>query len=205
MDMTLFYKIAGLMVFAYLLGSIPWGLVFTRAFTSVNIMEQGSGNIGATNVKRLAGTHWGLLTLAGDVLKGLIPVLLACSILGAENIHAQWVVILAAFSAFLGHLFPVYLKLKKGGKGVATTFGCFLAISPWACMICLLVFIAMVYFSGRASVGSLSASAVLPLAIWITGEPALFALFAVVFSIMIFWRHKENIKRLVNGSEPEIL
>lgn len=205
MDITLFYEIPGLIVFGYFLGSIPWGLVFTRTFTSVDITAQGSGNIGASNVKRLTGLRWGMLTLIGDVSKGLIPVYLARNLLGMETSFAQISVFLVALAAFLGHLFPVYLKFKKGGKGVATMFGCFMVISFWACLVSFLIYVVMVYFSRRSSVGSLCASAILPFAVWIISGLPLFAAFTAIFSAMIFWRHKANIKRLVNGTEPKIM
>ena len=204
MDPVLFFKIAGLISLAYLLGSIPWGLVLTRSFTSVDITGQGSGNIGATNVKRLAGLHWGILTLIGDVSKGFIPVYLARSLMGIDSGPDQAIVSAVALSAFLGHLYPVYLKFGKGGKGVATALGCFLAISPWACLVSIFIFIAMVYFSGRVSAGSLVASAMLPVIVLTTSHSVFFTVVALIFTVMIFWRHRENIKRLLKGTEPEI-
>jgi acyl phosphate:glycerol-3-phosphate acyltransferase len=146
MELLMVYKIIGLITFAYLLGSIPWGLLLTRCFSSVNILEQGSGNIGATNVRRLAGTHFGLMTLIGDVLKGMVPVIIARNMIGYGGIQSQLLLCIVAMSSFLGHLFPIYLRFKNGGKGVATTFGCFLIISPWACLSSLLTFIGVVSF-----------------------------------------------------------
>jgi acyl phosphate:glycerol-3-phosphate acyltransferase len=204
MELLMVYKIIGLITFAYLLGSIPWGLLLTRCFSSVNILEQGSGNIGATNVRRLAGFHFGLMTLTGDVLKGMIPVIIAWNMIGYGGIQSQLVLCIVAMSSFLGHLFPIYLRFKNGGKGVATAFGCFLIISPWACLSSLLTFIACAFISNRVSLGSLFASAVLPVAVWIeTGLP-LIAACSATFSIMIFFRHQENIKRLLKGTEPVI-
>lgn len=202
MELSLQIKMIGLIIFAFLLGSIPWGLLLTRCFSSVNILEHGSGNIGATNVRRLAGFRLGLLTLAGDVSKGLVPVFFAGKMLGVESIGAQLLLSIVALSSFLGHLFPIYLRFKNGGKGVATAFGCFLVLSPWACLFSLLTFIVMIFFSNRVSVGSLCASAVLPFAVLIdTGLPVL-AGCALIFTIMIFLRHKDNIKRILNGTEP---
>jgi acyl phosphate:glycerol-3-phosphate acyltransferase len=204
MELSMVYKTTGLITFSYLLGSIPWGLLLTRYFSSVNILEQGSGNIGATNVRRLAGTHFGLMTLAGDVLKGLVPVIIARNIMGYDGIQSQLFLCIVAMSSFLGHLFPIYLGFKNGGKGVATTFGCFLIISPWACLASFLVFSGVICVSNRVSPGSLCASAVLPIAVWIeTGLP-LIAVCATTFSIMIFFRHQDNIKRLLRGTEPLI-
>jgi acyl phosphate:glycerol-3-phosphate acyltransferase len=204
MELLMVYKIIGLITFAYLLGSIPWGLLLTRYFSSVNILEQGSGNIGATNVRRLAGTYFGLMTLIGDVLKGMVPVIIARNMIEYNGIQSQLLLCIVAMSSFLGHLFPIYLRFKNGGKGVATTFGCFLIVSPWACLSSLLTFIGGVFVSNRVSLGSLFASAVLPVAVWIeTGLP-LIAVFAATFSIMIIFRHQDNIKRLLKGTEPGI-
>jgi acyl phosphate:glycerol-3-phosphate acyltransferase len=204
MELTLTYKVKGLIIFAYLLGSIPWGLLLTRCFSSVNILNQGSGNIGATNVRRLAGWHFGLMTLVGDVLKGLVPVLLARNLLVAEGMGPQLFIYLVALSSFMGHLFPVYLGFKNGGKGVATAFGCFLVISPWACLASLLTFIVAIWVSNRVSIGSLAASAVLPIAVLAETRLPLSGACTVIFTVMIFLRHKDNIKRILKGTEPVI-
>jgi acyl phosphate:glycerol-3-phosphate acyltransferase len=204
MEFSLVYKITGLIIFAYLLGSIPWGLLLTRCFSSVNILEQGSGNIGATNVRRLVGWRFGLMTLAGDVLKGMVPVWIAHKMLWNGSIESQVILCVVAMSSFSGHLFPVYLKFKNGGKGVATTFGCFIIISPWACLVSLLTFVVGISISNRVSIGSLCASAVLPAAVLIeTGLP-LIVVCAVIFTIMIFLRHQDNIRRILRGTEPVV-
>ena len=108
----------GLLVFAYLLGSVPWGLILTRFFARNDIRSKGSGNIGATNVAREAGALPGLLTLAGDVIKGALPVYLACSTIGPPGGLGDPYLAAVALAAFAGHLFPVYLKFRDGGKGV---------------------------------------------------------------------------------------
>jgi acyl phosphate:glycerol-3-phosphate acyltransferase len=200
MELSLICKITGLTIFAYLLGSIPWGLVLTRCFSSVNILKQGSGNIGATNVRRLAGWHFGLMTLAGDVLKGLVPVFLARNLL--DGAGPELFIYIVALSSFFGHLFPIYLGFKNGGKGVATTFGCFLVISFWACLASLLTFLVAIWISNRVSVGSLAASAVLPIAVLIQTSLPLPAIGTVIFTVMIFLRHKDNINRILKGTEP---
>jgi len=125
-DMNFIYYF-GILVFAYLLGSIPFGLVFTRIFTSADIRQEGSGNIGATNVRRIAGTSIGLATLAGDVLKGVVPVYLATTMSYSSHLVYEIFICLTALCAFSGHLYPVYMKFKNGGKGVAT--GCSAGIS----------------------------------------------------------------------------
>lgn len=194
----------GLPLAAYLLGSIPFGLVLTRLFTSVDIRRQGSGNIGATNVRRLAGTPLGLLTLAGDVLKGAVPVHLAAQVDGLEPTARACFVSTVALAAFAGHLLPLYLRLKGGGKGVATAAGCFLAISPVSVLAALIAFLVIAGWSGRVSAGSLAAAAVLPAAVgWHLRSPVFFAC-ALVMAALIALRHRENIRRLLNGSEPAL-
>ena len=191
-------------IFAYLLGSIPWGLILTRLFTPINIRQVGSGNIGATNVGRMAGPGLGVLTLAGDILKGAFPVWLAVSMTTPNEVWGALYIALVAITAFMGHLYPVYLKFKNGGKGVATAAGCFGVISPVALVILILVFIMLVCWSNRVSLASLAAAAVLPIAIWkATGSGVMLGC-AVITSIFIYFRHVDNIKRLLTGTEPPI-
>jgi glycerol-3-phosphate acyltransferase PlsY len=193
-----------LLIFAYLLGSIPWGLILTRLFTSINIRQVGSGNIGATNVARMTGPRLGALTLAGDLLKGAFPVWLAVSITNQNGVWGDLFIALVALAAFMGHLYPVYMKFKNGGKGVATAAGCFGVISPVAMGILILVFIMFVCFSNRVSLASLAASGVLPVAIWkATGSEIMLGC-AVITTIFIYLRHTDNIKRLLTGTEPAI-
>jgi glycerol-3-phosphate acyltransferase PlsY len=194
----------GLPILAYLLGSVPWGLVLTRMFTTVDIRRQGSGNIGATNVRRLAGTPLGLLTLAGDLFKGAAPVYLAGNVTGLDPIQQAFFVSVAALAAFAGHLFPLYLKLKGGGKGVATAAGCFLVISPMSVLAALIAFLLVLGWSGRVSAGSLSAAAVLPAAVWWRLGSPVYCGCAALMAVLIVLRHRDNIRRLLNGSEPAV-
>jgi len=191
-------------VIGYLFGSIPWGLVLTKKFTSVDIRQEGSGNIGATNVRRVAGTWLGILTLAGDFTKGLIPVYLATQMAGTEFVRYEIYGSTVALSAFLGHLYPVFLGFRSGGKGVATAAGCFFVLSPFSCIVCIVIFILVVFFSRRVSAASLSAAAILPIAILVFTQSAIMTGFAVVTSAFIYFRHKDNIKRLVSGNEPTL-
>ena len=191
-------------IFAYLLGSIPWGLILTRLFTSINIRQVGSGNIGATNVARMAGPRLGVLTLAGDILKGAFPVWLAVSMTTPNEVWGDLFIALVALAAFTGHLYPVYMKFKNGGKGVATAAGCFGVISPVALVILILVFILFVCWSNRVSLASLAAAAILPVAIWkATGSEVMLGC-AVITTLFIYFRHVDNIKRLIAGTEPAI-
>jgi glycerol-3-phosphate acyltransferase PlsY len=196
--------IGGLILLSYLLGSIPWGLVLTRHLSSLDIRRQGSGNIGATNVRRLAGNTLGVLTLVGDAAKGALPVYLASRVTGLDPSRVELLAAAVAMAAFLGHLFPLYLKFKDGGKGVATAAGCFLVLAPLALALALVVFLAAVWLSRRASVGSLAAAASLPPAVWWTGGSAVHAACALLIAGLIFWRHGGNIRRLLTGDEPRL-
>lgn len=195
---------SGLLICAYLLGSIPWGLIFARLFARDDVRLKGSGNIGATNVTRQAGLVAGLLTLAGDILKGAIPVYLALVVFGPANgLVADIHVSAVALAAFLGHLYPLYLKFRDGGKGVATAAGCFMVVSPATALVALGVFMVMFLAARRVSVGSLAAAAALPVAMWITADSVVKIAAAAIFALFIFIRHRDNLKRLASGKEPE--
>ena len=197
-------KIMLLLLAGYLSGSIPFGLILTRTFTSIDIRTQGSGNIRATNVRRTAGNLLGALTLTGDVAKGALPVALGLYLLPEALPGREVYLALVALAAFSGHLYPVYFGFKNGGKGVATATGCFLVLAPLATLVALLVFVLGVCWYNRVSVSSLLAAAVLPLAVWkATGVPVTTAC-AGVIAIMIVYRHRANLKRLFRGEEPEI-
>lgn len=202
--MTAYLVIFAIPIFAYLIGSIPWGLILTKLFTSHDIRKEGSGNIGATNVRRIAGTKLGMLTLLGDVVKGGLPVYLSLQIAETTGMWGQMYVALVALAVFCGHLYPLYTGLKGGGKGVATAWGCFMIISPSASAVAVLVFIMMICLSNRVSIGSLSAAAVLPVAIWKATYSAVFVAGAGVITVLVFFRHAQNIGRIVRGTEPVI-
>lgn len=204
MDFSETVLFGGLVLLAYLLGSIPFGLILVRAFAGIDIRRQGSGNIGATNVRRLAGTPLGLLTLAGDVLKGAGPVYLAHRAGGFDPFPNAVLVSAVALAAFAGHLFPFFLKLKGGGKGVATAAGCFAVISPAAVGLALGIFILVVWLSRKVSAGSLAAALTLPPAVWWTSVSPPYTLCALLMAAAIFLRHMDNIRRLLSGREPDI-
>ena len=192
---------SGLLLLAYLLGSIPWGLVLTRLFAIADIRRHGSGNIGATNVARVAGPVLGLATLVGDFLKGWAPVALA-SYLDLPPAGAELYAAALALLAVLGHLFPVYTRLRGGGKGVATAAGGFAALAPLAVLIALVVFVLVLALTRRVSAGSLAAAAALPPAVLSTTGSAVFCAGAVIAATLIFIRHAGNIRRLLAGTEP---
>lgn len=198
-------KYGGLSLIAYLLGSIPFGLVLTTLFSRQDIRRQGSGNIGATNVLRVAGAKLGLLTLFLDVFKGALPVFMA--VLLMENPDHAWGQIylsLIAISACLGHLFPLYSGLQGGGKGVATAWGCFLIISFASALVTLLVFILMACVTNRVSMASLSATMVLPMLVWYNTHSVVLTLCAVLIGGLVILRHRDNIIRLIQGTESTL-
>jgi glycerol-3-phosphate acyltransferase PlsY len=193
-------KTVVLLPFAYLLGSIPWGVILTRSFGDVDVRAVGSKNIGAYNVFRVAGKRLGLMTLGGDLLKGAVPVLVGISWLGVSDWKGEVLVGLIALSAFAGHLFPVFLDFK-GGKGVATAAGCFLVISPFAFLICVLVYVLALCCWGYSSAGSLTAAAILPGAVWLTTHSLPITACALIMTLLIYFRHIDNIRRLLEGTE----
>lgn len=171
-----------------------------RIFSNVDVRSAGSKNIGAYNVFRVAGQVPGAITLGADLLKGAIPVLVGISWLGVSDWKGEVLVCLVALSAFAGHLFPVFLGFK-GGKGVATAAGCFLVISPFVFLVCVLVYILVLCCWGYSSAGSLSAAAILPGAIWLATHSAVITGCAFIVALLIFVRHADNIKRLLKGTE----
>jgi glycerol-3-phosphate acyltransferase PlsY len=197
-------KVLLVLVLAYMLGSIPWGLVLTRLFSGVDIRKVGSGNIGATNVRRAAGTRLALLAFIADFLKGAVPVWMASRLLDSPGLGREVLMSMVALAAFMGHLYPLYLRGKEGGKGVATAAGCFLVISPWGLGVSVLTFVLFVCLCNRVSAGSLAASAVLPLAVWYASGVWVWTACALIIAVWIFIRHRDNIVRLITGKEPVI-
>lgn len=182
---------------AYLLGSIPTGLLLGKLY-GIDVRKEGSGNIGATNLYRTVGRKVGIMTLIGDCLKGMLPVLLAWKLGMGEPMQA-WI----GLAAFCGHVFSVFL-LFKGGKGVATALGVFLAMAPLAVLGALLVFVALVAIWRYVSLGSVMAAAVMPLIIWLSphNSPELLIATALIAAIVII-KHHTNIRRLISGTESK--
>lgn len=179
---------------AYLLGSIPTGLLLGKAF-GIDIRTSGSGNIGATNVYRTLGKKVGIMTLVGDCLKGLIPVV-AMKLMGASD---GWVA-LTGLAAFLGHVYTVFLGFK-GGKGVATALGVFLAISPVSVLCSLVLFLLVVWKWRYVSLASISAAAVIPVIVTLVEHKAFYTVMAIIISSIVIQKHKDNIERLKAGTE----
>jgi acyl phosphate:glycerol-3-phosphate acyltransferase len=187
-----------LIAVGYGLGSIPTGLLIARWQKGVDIRQHGSGNIGMTNVLRAVGKGPAVLTLVGDLAKGLIPVLLARAWL-----TSPWAIGLVALAAVVGHLYPLFAGFH-GGKGVATTLGVFIPLLPGPLLIGFVVWAACVAFRRQVSLGSLVAAASLPMAALLWRAPAAYILYALLAAALIWYRHRENIERLLAGTEPTI-
>ncbi len=184
-----------LVPFAYLLGSISSAVLVCRLMGLPDPRQEGSGNPGATNVMRIGGKKAAALTLAGDMLKGLVPVLIA-----------KWsgvpvlLLVIVGLAAFLGHLFPVFFAFQ-GGKGVATAFGVFLGFS-WLLGLTVFATWLMVYkIRGISSLSALVAAVLTPIYAWLIMENGGYTATAIVISALLIWRHKTNIQRLLVGEE----
>ncbi len=181
---------------SYLLGSVPFGMILARIMGLGNLREIGSGNIGATNVLRTGNKLAAFLTLLFDAGKGGVAVLVAGAIFGGTA--AQ----IAALCAFLGHLFPVWLKFR-GGKGVATFLGIMLALNFWAGFAACMTWLAAAFITRISSMGALAASLSAPLWLYVFGLPQAIFL-TLLLAILVWIRHHENIKRILNGQESKI-
>jgi glycerol-3-phosphate acyltransferase PlsY len=187
---------------AYLLGSIPTGYLLVRIFRKEDVRETGSGNIGATNVARAGGKGLGILTLLLDALKGYLAVLLAMHFAPSINGRASTLAIAAAVAAVIGHVFTVWLRFK-GGKGIATALGVFIALVPLVALASLLLFILVFALSRYVSLASIVAAAAIPLLAWLLvpahTPPLLIGL--SIISLLCILKHHANITRLLNGTE----
>lgn len=190
------YVVAALI--GYGLGSIPFGLLLTRAAGLGDVRSIGSGNIGATNVLRTGNKKLAAATLLLDLLKGTAAVLIVRFLMPTVADTAT----LAGVAAFLGHLFPIWLGFK-GGKGVATYIGVLLGLFWPAVLIFAGVWIAVAYFSRYSSLGALVATLVVPLSLWGLGETTLAAVFALL-TVIVWAKHHANIRRLLSGTEGKI-
>lgn len=188
-----YYALA--LVFGYLCGSIPFGIVFTRLAGMEDVRKIGSGNIGATNVLRTGNKKIAAATLLGDLLKGTVAVLIA-SQFGPDT------GVMAGLGAFLGHCYPIWLKFK-GGKGVATYIGILLGFTWKVTLIFCGVWLLTALVTRYSSLSALIASIAAPVALYIMGLAQWFELFTLL-SLILWWRHRENIKRLISGEEDRI-
>jgi glycerol-3-phosphate acyltransferase PlsY len=193
---------------SYLLGSIPFGYLIVHAKEGADVRETGSGGTGATNVSRRAGKLAGVVTLLLDALKGVLAVLLA-RWLATPDFGINWWVTAAAILAVVGHIFPVWLSFR-GGKGVATGVGVFLALAPLAVPFAALIFILVVWATRYVSLGSITATAAFPLCVWLLSvyvkPQASFAQVmsaAIIGGALIILMHRANIGRLIHGTESK--
>jgi len=190
--------LAGALLAAYLLGAVPFGLILSKVVSKRDPREFGSGNIGATNAMRTGGKLVGVLTLAADIAKGAVPVSLALLAGWSEMAVAA-----IAAATFLGHIFPVYLKFR-GGKGVATMLGVMLPWQPAVALIGIVCWAGVLIISGYVSLASVLAALLLPLLLLLFGAamPALWV--GMLFALLVTWKHTDNIRRLIDGSESSI-
>jgi acyl phosphate:glycerol-3-phosphate acyltransferase len=194
---------------AYLLGSIPTGFLVAKA-RGVDIRTVGSGNIGATNVFRYLGKPAGIFVLLVDALKGWLAVVVvtrviisACHVPG-DRMTQEWLAICAGVSAILGHNFTCWLHFK-GGKGIATSAGVLTALVPWSLVIILTVWIIVFALTRYVSLASICASFALPFAAWLTHESVTMVAITTALAILAVYKHKTNIKRLINGTESRLI
>ncbi len=189
-----------IIISAYIIGSIPTGYLIVKFLTGEDIRKVGSGNIGATNVRRILGLKWFFVVLFLDALKGFLPVFIAQNVIKSS---AEIIPVLTGLFAILGHTFTMFLKFK-GGKGVATGFGVFLALAPFSVLNCVVVFVVLLFMFKYISLGSIASAFLLPVFIFIYGESGEYGfilIFAVLVAIFVIYKHTDNIKRLIEGTE----
>jgi glycerol-3-phosphate acyltransferase PlsY len=188
----------GVIVVAYLMGSVPFGYLIVRGRIGADIRTTGSGGTGATNVSRRAGKAAGVVTLVLDALKGAAAVLVAKTVTGND-----WIVAAAAIAVIIGHIFPVWLGFR-GGKGVATGAGVFLVLAPVAVLCAGVVFLAIVFATRYVSLGSIVGAATIPLFVWLLNDSRPLLIAAALGALLIVFAHRGNIGRLVHGTEAQI-
>lgn len=192
-----------LVILSYLLGSIPFGYIISKVFKEIDIREYGSHNIGATNVFRVVGKRYGISCLILDIIKGLIPVVVFSGIyfhFFNPHLSLGWVKIIMGIATLSGHIWPIYLNFK-GGKGVATSFGVFLGIVPKVVLISLGVWLVTVLISRMISLGSILAALSLPFIEAFRGTSLTIIIFTIIIVLLIIFRHRENIEKIIQGKE----
>jgi len=190
------FLLSGAVCLAYLLGAIPFGLILSKYSGKSDPRRHGSGNIGATNVMRTGGKLIGIVTLLADVGKGTLAVAAAI----AAGLSQTWVAAIA-MAAFVGHIFPIYLKFR-GGKGVATMFGVMLPWQPWAAAGAFVVWLLVFRFSHYVSLASILAGLSLPALVWLANGSIACLLTSMALAALMTARHAGNIQRIIDGVEP---
>ncbi|MCL6589783.1 MAG: glycerol-3-phosphate 1-O-acyltransferase PlsY [Firmicutes bacterium] len=197
----LFLKLIGVVILSYLIGSITFGDIAAR-IKKVDLRSQGSGNVGATNVFRTIGKGWGVAVLIGDALKGALAVWLG-SLIG--KIQGFDPAIITGIMAIFGHSWTIFARFK-GGKGVATSLGVAVALVPLSSLVALGVWVAVFLAAGYVSLASVSAAISFPVAVYLFyNQDPYRILFALVIAILVIYKHRDNIKRLLNGTEHRII
>ena len=194
-----------LVIIAYILGSIPNALWIGKVFRGIDIREHGSKNTGSTNAARVLGGKLGILTLILDVSKGAIPLFLAIFLekdLIKNSINSNTILILIGIWSIIGHSFSIFLNFK-GGKAVATTLGVFIVLVPKSILVVAVVFFIVFYMFKYVSLSSILSSVTLPIAIFLIEKNLAYTLFSILISVLIILKHKDNIKRLLNGTETK--
>ena len=189
------------MVVAYLLGSIPFGLVVGKLVTGKDIREQGSGNTGATNAYRLMGLGFGLLVALLDIAKGVAGVKIAQMVLGQSS--SELIILLAGVMAIVGHNLSIFLKFD-GGRGVATSVGVLGSLAPVEVLIVGAIWFTIILLTRYVSLASITGAVILPILMFVFGKPDFIIIFGVLISAFVIYSHKDNIKRLLNGNENRI-
>lgn len=199
-------------ILGFLIGGIPFGYLLGRFLLKDDIRNHGSGNIGATNVGRVVGWKWGGLVLFLDALKGLLPTWWAMKLAGDLPAEWQWhLPVATGVCAILGHMYPIYLRLR-GGKGVATALGVVLVLAPKSVLIAFVVFVLIAAITKMVGLASMLAAIVFGInQLWLLGRYAFDAdklsltAFSVGIPLLIIWRHRSNIVRMIQGTEPSVL
>ncbi|MBC7341557.1 MAG: glycerol-3-phosphate 1-O-acyltransferase PlsY [Clostridia bacterium] len=184
------------LIFSYILGAVPFGYLVGR-YLGTDIRKFGSGNIGTTNAFRVLGAGPGLVVLFGDVAKGVIPVLLG------SRVGGPTLAVLAGILAVIGHNWPIFLKFR-GGRGVATGAGMLIALAPLVTLICFSVWIVVVLTTRYVSLGSIVAACSAPIVMLLLHQPWQFVLVTILLALVIVWRHRPNLKRLLAGTEYKL-
>ncbi|MFZ1603317.1 MAG: glycerol-3-phosphate 1-O-acyltransferase PlsY [Leptotrichiaceae bacterium] len=196
-----------LILIAYVLGSIPNALWVGKTFKNIDVREHGSKNTGSTNAARVLGAKLGIFTLILDILKGALPTYLGI-VLGADLLTRmtgidKLDVIVIGMAAILGHTFSLFLKFK-GGKAVATTLGVFLVLVPYAILILLVIFFVIFGLTKYVSLASIVSAVALPITVYLTTRHIPLTILGIIIGLLVIIRHKENIKRLINGTESKL-
>lgn len=189
-------------VIAYLIGSIPTGYIVVKLFTGQDIRKSGSGSTGATNVKRVMGKKWFFIVLLLDAFKGALPVVLA-KVFATTFVSLGLVPVLCAIAVILGHSKSIFLKFS-GGKSVASGVGTIFALNLVVGLVVAVIWAVITYFSKYVSLGSIIALSISPVIMYLCKEPIAYILYCILGAVYIIYLHRENVKRLLNGTEGKV-